>query len=99
VEWQATIPDEYSIFYGKTAEANEMQVYGGHAWAAGPMCVAIANLEADTTYYFTNAVTWYDVTGPRLEPPVQYKTTSAPNQRVSLVAQLKKKLKPKEKKK
>jgi hypothetical protein len=84
VEWQATIPDEYSIFYGKTSDANDMQVYGGKAWAAGPMCVAIANLDANTTYYFTNAVTWHDVTGPRLQPPVAYTTNAAPNQKVNL---------------
>jgi len=84
VEWTATTADEYSIFYGKTPEANDMQVYGGKAWAVGQMCVAIANLEANTTYYFTDAVTWYDVTGPRLQPPVAYTTTSAPNQKVIL---------------
>jgi hypothetical protein len=84
VQWQATVPDEYTIFYGKTPAADEMQVYGGKAWAPGPMCVAIANLDSNTTYYFTNQVTSSDVTGLKLDPSVAYRTSNTANQKVKL---------------
>ncbi len=83
VLWQASIDNSYTIFYGKTPDT-PMQVDGGLAFQNGPMCVAIANLEANTLYYFSDGVTWYGTRSDKLQPPVQYTTSSAPNQQVKI---------------
>jgi hypothetical protein len=83
VLWQGTIDNSYTIFYGKTPDC-PMQVDGGLAFQDGPMCVAIANLEANTLYYFSSGVTVNGVRSPKLDPPVQYTTSSAPNQQMQI---------------